>query len=206
MSREIDEIVNDVISSRIAGIHTSLPGRIESFDGSLASVKPLIKKVFTDDEELSLPVIPGVPVIFPSTADFQFTFPLAKGDDCLLIFAERDLANWIAKGTDSAPADTKKYDLSDAIAIPGLYSPAVDPKTYDDTNIIISFKGATFKIQPDGKFAVGNSNAELIEVLSDFMDLVLTSNCVNGAPLTRSTSGEMLALKTKLDTFLKGAL
>lgn len=204
MSREIDEIINDVITSRIAGIHTALPGRIETFDGSLASVKPLIKKVFTDGVELSLPVIPGVPVIFPATSDFQFTFPLKKGDDCLIIFSERDLSNWIAKGEDSIPADTKKYDLSDAIAIPGLYSPAVDPKTYDDTNVIMSFKGATFKIQPDDKFAIGNSTIELIEALSDFIDLVSTSNCVNGAPLSRSA--EMITLKTQIDNFLKGTL
>lgn len=202
--RDIDTIITDVIMSKISRMHTALPGKFESFDGSLASVKPLIQKNYNNGTVQELPVISGVPVIFPATSDFQFTFPIKKGDACLIIFSERDLSNWVAKGVDSPPADNKKYDLSDAIAIPGLFSPASDPKTYDSENIIISYKGATFKIQPDGKFAIGNSSIELIKALSDFVDMVGTSNCVNGAPLTRAA--EMVALKVQIDTLLKGAI
>lgn len=200
-TRDIDEIVTDVIKSNIAKIYTSIPGRFESFDGELASVKPLIKKKYIDDEIEALPVIVGVPVLFPSTNEFQMTFPINKGDGCLIIFSMRDISNWIANGGDSEPVDLRKYDITDAMAIPGLFSPIESTIEYDEDDVLIKFNEAVIRIQKDEKFAIGNQNAELIDILSQLL-AILKTDTAGGSPL--AGAAQYAALQLTVDNFLKG--
>jgi hypothetical protein len=218
--KDPNDIITDAIMSNIAKIHTALPGKFESFDGKFASVKPLIKKKYVDGVIEALPVISGVPVVFPSTGEFQLSFPIKKGDGCLIIFSERDISNWVAKGTDSEPAEPSKYDLSDAIAIPGLFSPAITTLEYDEENVVMKFidilltmknngeftivnKEGTFKGGKDGKFAIGNSSAELLDVLSELLNTLKTE--VAG-PYPLAGQSVYTALALKVDTFLKGTI
>jgi hypothetical protein len=68
----------------------------------------------------SLPVITDVPVVFPGAGDYSVTFPIAKGDTVLLIFAEGSLDQWLTKGGEVDPQDDRRFSLTDAIAIPSL--------------------------------------------------------------------------------------
>jgi hypothetical protein len=53
---------------------------------------------------------------------YKITFPVAAGDIVLLCFAQTSLDNWLQLGGVVDPQDSRKFDLSDAIAIPGLLS------------------------------------------------------------------------------------
>lgn len=113
----------EMTRKEIANIHTAAPGTILSYDpgSGLATIKPLLKFKVPDGRVLDMPVIVGVPVVFPSGSggNASVTFPLKSGDGCLLIFAEGSLDDWL-KGGESE--DLRKHDLTDAIAIPGLYN------------------------------------------------------------------------------------
>jgi hypothetical protein len=50
-----------------------------------------------------LPILINVPVQFPRGGCFLLTFPVTKGDECLIMFAERDAKRF--------------HSLSDATAI-----------------------------------------------------------------------------------------
>lgn len=119
---DLVDLLNAATASALAGVHTCLPGQIESYDHSRqrASVKPLLKKAYLDGKAESLPVIDGVPVVFPASSDFSFTYPLKDGDTVLLVFAERSMEKWLQRGGETEPGDPRKFDLTDAIALPGL--------------------------------------------------------------------------------------
>lgn len=149
--RDMTDIIPDVIQSKINKIFTAIPGEFIIYDGKLAKVKPLIQKLYVDDltgvpVPLPLPIVVDVPVMFPATKNFQMTFPIEKGDGCLLIFSMRDISNWIKTGVDSPPANKEKYALNDAIAIPGLISPILSTVIYDPANFVLKYKTTEIKI------------------------------------------------------------
>jgi hypothetical protein len=79
------------------------------------------------------PIVEDVPVVYPGGGGFFFTFDILPGSYVLLLFAERSIENWANLGGIGDPQSTRKCDLSDAIAIPGLLPlpnilvPPVDP-------------------------------------------------------------------------------
>jgi hypothetical protein len=127
-SPEPEEVLRQAFAYFLGDTHTALPARVEEYypDEQKIDAKPLIKRrvVGGDGSELleELPIIPDVPVVFPRNANFFLTFPLAAGDLVLLVFVERSLDKWLAStGEDTDPDEFRMHDLSDAVALPGLY-------------------------------------------------------------------------------------
>lgn len=148
MRQRFPDIVKLIIESYMQTVHIDIPGTIESYDASLkkASVKPSVKfKV--NNELLSYPVIENVPVIFPTTRNFRFVFPLERGDGCLILFSERSLERWLSSnGEEVEPGDNRKNSLSDAICIPGLFPFGNPGKPGDSTDVIIESDNTDIKV------------------------------------------------------------
>lgn len=147
----------EMTRKEIANIHTASPGVILSYDGHLASVKPLNKFKVPDGRTIDMPVIVGVPVIFPSGSggNASVTFPIAVGDGCLLVFAENAIDDWL-KGGESE--DYRKHDLTDAIAIPGLYNFSM-PAIIEHPNDVCLKNGSTLLwVEPSGSVHIDGAD------------------------------------------------
>jgi hypothetical protein len=72
--------------------------------------------------DTQIDVLQDCPVIFPSGGGFVFTFPLAAGDEGLVVFASRQIDNWWQSGKSSPRTDLRMHDLSDGFFIPGPFS------------------------------------------------------------------------------------
>lgn len=119
--------------AQLARVHTSIPGVVRSYDSATqtAVVQPVVRFKFRDGDgaiqNYTPEPIADVPVAFPGAGSFSITWPLAAGDLVTLVFAERSITEWKATaGATVEAADTRRFDLTDAIAIPSLRSPA-DP-------------------------------------------------------------------------------
>ena len=211
MGLDFPEILKSAFDSYIAGsIHTALPGQVETYDYQLqkASVKPLLKKHYLDGEELSLPVIVNVPVIFPRSGGASLTFPVNKGDYVLIIFIERALENWLSLGGEVAPGDRRKFDLSDAIAIPGLYPFTDVGPAENNADVLLKFNAAKFRIDSTGKFALGNASAELLDLLDQLLAALIssvTATAIGPQQLSVSIDGTLSQIQSKLDQ-IKGSI
>ncbi len=104
------------------GVHTAMPGLIRAYDAGQqrASVQPALPRNLSTGEVESLPVLEDVPVIWPRSGGAHMTFPVKEGDGCLLVFTERSLDEWKAKGGSDAPLDPRQHALSDAVALMGF--------------------------------------------------------------------------------------
>lgn len=128
----LENLLGDVVETRLEEVHTSLVGRVESYDSTTqtASVQVLTKRAHVDETGQRVvrvvPPIPRVPVMSIGGGGFRLTFPIAKGDGVLIVVSEASLDRWIARGGLVDPADDARFSIKDAIAIPGLRSPA-DP-------------------------------------------------------------------------------
>jgi hypothetical protein len=151
------QILEDWIDGILENVHTTIPGRIEMYYGHekrRAKVKPLIKQINGGkvNVALEIPPIDNVPVVFPSSSLFSMLWPLSKGDNCMLHFAETGMGNFLnSDGQNPVNADDiSRFSLTDCICVPGLYAFGNTPiKPTSDDDFIIQFAGKTFIIEKD---------------------------------------------------------
>ncbi|MBK4119157.1 translation initiation factor IF-2 [Pluralibacter gergoviae] len=111
-------------------MRVSMPGIIQTFDPDTvtAVIQLAIKGYEPDNDGVPqpevLPLLVDVPVVFPRGGGCTLTFPVAPGDECLVIFADRCIDFWWQSGGVQEPVDSRMHDLSDAFAIVGPQSQA----------------------------------------------------------------------------------
>lgn len=127
------ELADTLAASRAAlsnDLRVALPGIIQSFDpvSLTCEVAPAIRgaQMASDGavSSVAYPLLVDVPVIFPHGGGCSLTFPLKKGDECLVIFADRAIDFWWQNGGIQEPVDARQHSLSDAFLLPGPQSQA----------------------------------------------------------------------------------
>lgn len=145
-----EELLDLVLMNRLMGVHTSMPGEVESYDASAqtADIKPQLMRPMPDGEGgytiEELPTLPGVPMCHPRGGGFFCSFPMQKGDKVLIVFAERPIGNWRQKGQACNPGDLRMHHLAGAQAIPCNLYPSDDAlQDADGTNMVIGKDGTS---------------------------------------------------------------
>ena len=111
------------MDARLAGVFTAMPGIVQSYDPVTQSVdvQPAVRSRYQDETDSTvvetLPVIPLVPVVFPGGGGCRIAFPITKGDQCLLVFANCSLDRWLRAGGIVDPQDDRRHTLNDAFAL-----------------------------------------------------------------------------------------
>ena len=129
---EMQRVAHDALQLRI---WTALPGIIESFDPvtMTCEVQPTIMARITQPNTKkrpptytttleSFPLLRDCPVVFPAGGGYALTFPLTKGDECLVVFGARGIDWWWQSGGVQPPAEARMHSLSDGFVIPGPFS------------------------------------------------------------------------------------
>ena len=131
---ELDTLSSTIkkgIRNALKDVHTAMPGIVESFNAEkmTASVQPAVQRLFKkDDGETvttrpeNLPLLINVPVVFPRGGGYSMTFPVAKGDECLVVFCERSYDIWHQNSGIQGPGALRFHSLSDAVCHVGLSS------------------------------------------------------------------------------------
>jgi len=126
-----------VLAEQIAqSFRVALPAIVqEFFPGPPATVSVIIAtneyveqnfgadKIDLKTKAMQLPLLQDVPVAFASAGGWSLTFPIKKGDECLVIFADTALDVWWQNGgLDNHPIAQRRHNLSDGVAWFGLRS------------------------------------------------------------------------------------
>jgi hypothetical protein len=134
-----------------------MPGILDSFDPAkmTAKVQPAIRGIFRQKDGsakiVTMPQCLDVPVQFIGGGGFSHTFPLAQGDEGLLVFASRCIDAWWQSGGVQNPVEIRADQLSDAFFIPGFRSvPRVLSNISTTTTQLRSDDGTMFvEVGPD---------------------------------------------------------
>jgi hypothetical protein len=124
---EVFRIFGDALK---AGMWSALPGIVESVDlvAMTVSVLPSIMgKITAPDGSVSdvpMPVLPDVPICFMCGGGGVLTFPIAQGDEALVIFSSLCIDGWWQLGGVQPQTELRLHDLSDGFALIGPRSQA----------------------------------------------------------------------------------
>ena len=109
-----------------------------------------------------------VPVMFPRGGGYVLTFPVQKDDECLVVFSDMCIDAWFSLGGIQNQIEKRRHDLSDAIAILGLWS---QPKKLED------FSEKHVELRNEDR-------SEFIRMKPGVIDLVAPTVRVNGVDIT----------------------
>ena len=149
-------------------IWTALPGVVQSFNSSVmtCTVQPAVNGLTNNangvQTAVQMPVLLDCPVLFPRGGGATMTFPVAAGDECLVVIASRCIDSWWAQGFQPGsiaspnpannPLELRMHNLSDGFAIVGPFSkPAATTFTgalaFDTSNVCLRSNDGQVQVQ-----------------------------------------------------------
>ena len=195
-------------------IWTALPGIITGWDAvkRTARILPALQvQVQQQDGSMvpvTLPELLDCPIQFAGGGGCTLTFPLAIGDECLVVFANRCIDNWWQSGCPGTPpqaqpqAEFRMHDLSDGFCIPGVSSvPKVIPAISTTHAQLRNDLGTTMvELDPAG-------NVNVVATIA----VAITAPAINmtGAVHVTGTvvsTGDMTANGTSVHTHIHGGV
>lgn len=120
-----------------------------------------IKTFYPDKQSADIqiegyPLISGVPVSFISGANFSIQVPVEKDDDCIVLFCDTDLDNWV-EGKGFVPAFSQDmHGLNGAVALLGIKNILTKVENYITNGIRIKYKNSEIELNDSGITINGN--------------------------------------------------
>lgn len=211
------EVIQTAIDANLINMHTCLPAKVVSYDASTqtASVMPSLTQAYENTNNpysttltpVKYPVIPNVQVIWPRAAAGQayMHMPLVADDDVTLFFCERSLDNWKQTGELSNPDDRRKFNITDAFAIPG--GSAASKAFSVQNNEAVEFGNGKVLVQylPDGTITIKNGGATVTvspegNVAIDAPMVAIGHGASQGVGLGNNIEDRLSALESALQT------
>ena len=138
-------------------------GEINSFDPikKTAEVQLLFKITLPDGTVDSYSPIVDVPVFTLQGGGGAIQFPVAEGDQCIVLFSDRRLDEWFRTGEEAVPGDARMHDLSDGITLVGINALNSSLPTYPTDKVVLSYQGSKFELTATGYNVIGTGGAEI---------------------------------------------
>ena len=124
----LDQVLNFCFQQEMKGIHTAIPGLVDSYDSEKkrASIQIALNMLIKNDdlagrpESVARPVIQDVPVLHLAGGGYVVHVPLIRGDAVMLVFSERGIEKFKESFQVSDPTIDGFFAERDAIALPGF--------------------------------------------------------------------------------------
>ena len=191
-------------------------GIIQSFDPAkqTCQVSLAYKQTYFKNEkganipyDVDYPLLLDVPVIVMGGGTSSLTFPIQKGDECLVCFNDRDIDNWFVSGQVTSNASARTHAFSDGIAIVGLRNTSRVLTNYDTTRAVLQ-NGTTMVGVSSSKVIVANNSTTLMTAIASLIDTIKniqTTNAVLGSPcfISPTSQTQLDSAKTTLQGLLE---
>ena len=149
--KTLPTVLSDLMTKVSRELNCSIPAIIQKYDAKTqkASVKVNIQRVY-QDSSIDVPILSNVPVMWATSGQASMTFPVKKGDGCLVIFCDVDITNYLLGGDNIKPQTTRSHSLNDAVVLMGLnpFSKAVKVENGDD--VLLQYAGSKIRLKPNG--------------------------------------------------------
>lgn len=154
-------------------------GTIQSFNSVNQTVTVTInytKTRFEQDPTTGLynpvqenyPILTECPLVILGGGNANLTFPISPGDECLLLFNDRNIDTWFQTGLTAPVATFRLHSISDAVALVGLRSFSNFLDNYDTTRAVLS-NGTTMVGVSQSKVKIANDSTTLNTLLQNIL-------------------------------------
>jgi hypothetical protein len=124
-----------------ASIWTAMPGIVVSYSPTtqsaeiLIAIQPQVRNQQGTWKNVTIAVLPDVPVDWPGGGGACLTFPLQAGDEGIVVFGSRCINAWWSQGGVQPQEEFRMHNLSDGMFIPRLRSKPKVPVDISATQV-----------------------------------------------------------------------
>jgi hypothetical protein len=164
-------------------------GTIQSFDATNQTAEVTINypKTFLSSlsvgdsnvSNVSYPVLSGCPVFILGGGSGCITMPISAGDECLILFNDRDISNWWGTGSSStAPNTPRLHGFPDAMVLVGINSLPNVWVDYDDAAVTLRY-GSSNTIKLNDSTAVVTIGSNTITLSDSDGNITVGANSID---------------------------
>jgi hypothetical protein len=184
---KLSRLLDDHSRGAMQGSFSALPGVINTYDAELttATVEIMLRRVVNSvtGETADYPMLLDVPVFQLTGGDGGVNLPIAVGDPCLVLFADRDIDNWFATGSAQPPNTPRIHSMADGMAIVG-FRPLTNAVQRPDYAAVGVYKGGTQISIKNELVAIRNANKTLLGLIQTLIADINTA--IGSASITAS--------------------
>jgi hypothetical protein len=181
--RKSDPDLCSVLDQMTDNIKSSLNcisiGTIQSFDPTDQTATILLNykriNLYDTDKVTDYQPLVKCPVFILNGGGAYITFPIAKGDSCLVLFCDREIDTWFTKGGTNAPQSARVHDLNDGIALIGVKNTGNFISGYYTDGPMMFYKGSYIAIDNSGNILMSSPDNATITITGN-VNLVATGN------------------------------
>lgn len=150
--------------------------------------------------QVDYPKVIDCPAIILGGGSTALTFPIKQGDQCLLMFNDRDLNNWFAGARSGPVASARMHSFADAVALVG-FSPVSD---YSSDHAMLTNGNAEVGVPASGAGTVliGNDTTTLNTLLQDLVNAV-KAIVISGTSVSPGSQAALALVATQISTLLE---
>lgn len=160
-----------------------------------AKVKIASKIKMPNGEIIEYPILDDCPVFTLSGGTSFVSCPITAGDNCLVLFNDRNIDNWYLSGLVTTPDNARAHSIADGIVLVGV-NPIISPKVTPLNSVCVN--GGSKKV------SIKNAATDLKTVLSALIDAISAITVVTGGVTSTVPVNVAVftALKVQLATLL----
>lgn len=180
-------------------------GAIVSFDPDTRTAVAQIsfRRILEDGTIASYPVLLDCPVVTLQGGGGQLTFPIAAGDECLVLFADQNIDAWYLNGGQQTPLNGRRHDLSDGIILVGL-NPLAAPlaEAVVEGETALAAEGAKIGLL-GGLATIKNETTSLLTLLQSLITAInAITTTTSGDTVSPASQAALTAISVQLETLL----
>lgn len=174
-------ILNSINCHAIATIQSFAQAAVNGAPNGLYTVSATInysKTYFVKEadgtyqpQQQNYPILVDVPAIILGGGSTYLTFPITVGDQCLILFNDKDLNNWFAGANTGPVATPRSHSLADGIALVGF----AKVPTFDSSHALLSNGNAEVGVPSDATLAkvrIANNSTTLYTLLAQLITAI----------------------------------
>lgn len=188
---QLNDLLDSIVDETLEKVNAVKLGTIQSVDSSVQSctVKIAYKRTDADGKVVEYPLLVDVPYFVLQGGGAFIEFPLAKGDKCLLLFSDREIDNFWAKGNITTTSSARKHSLSDAVALVGISTKTAPLSLLG--NVLRLYSGSA-------KIELQNATVTFSTWLQGFIQAIMDQVDTHGDTLSPATIAALSAKKTEI--------
>ena len=200
------DILLDLKSETMQDLNSCKIGRIISFNSTnqTAQIQIMLKQYIENAPDITkqiidYPILLDCPVCFLGGGAGSLTFPIAAGDECLVVFCDRDIDLWFTTGQIGIPNSNRLHDISDGFAIVGFRSALKALAGFSTVGVELKHGDAKINLQDDTSLIAEQGDALLSLINGTKAELKRTD-------LARVSVESQLLLEKTIGTATSGSL
>lgn len=122
---------------------------------------------------IKYPIVVDVPVVVMGGGGATLTFPIQAGDECLLMFNDRDIDNWYSGTPGGAVATDRCHSMSDGFALIGVRSKLTAIPGYDTARAALTYRNAAgikqARVAVSDRVVIANATVDFSQTINTLM-------------------------------------